>query len=219
MRIGAIADIHGNQPALEAVLADMPAVDMLVCAGDVVGYNPWPAECVDLLRDRDVPTVMGNHDRAVAKGTAFQFNELARAGVEFSQERLTDEQITWLQALPTNQMVCDGAVKIVHGHPADPDRYTYPGEFSEGLLEDESVLILGHTHVQHIETFEQGIVCNPGSVGQPRDGDPRAGYAVIDLIDGAAEAHRVAYDIETVVAKIDEVGLPERLGLRLQDGR
>jgi len=149
MNIGIISDVHGNRVALDTVLADMPPVDALVCAGDVVGYNPWPAECVDELRERGVPTVMGNHDRAVASGTAFRFNNMAAAGVEHAREELDDEQLAWLDALPDEQIDFDGRMKLVHGHPDDPDRYTYPDEFSARMLDEEDVLVMGHTHVQH----------------------------------------------------------------------
>ncbi|WP_247003541.1 metallophosphoesterase family protein [Halosolutus gelatinilyticus] len=222
MKVGLISDVHGNRVALEAVLDDMPPIDGLVCAGDVVGYNPWPAACVDELRDRDVPTVMGNHDAAVVEGTAFRFNEMARAGVEHAREHLSDAQLRWLADLPEERYEYGGRLKIVHGHPDDPDRYTRytrPHEFSAGLLGDEDVLVLGHTHVQHVERYGEGIVVNPGSVGQPRDGDPRAGYAVVDLDALTVEPRRVEYDIEAVKAAVHEAGLPERIGSRLDRGK
>ncbi|MFC7231919.1 metallophosphoesterase family protein [Saliphagus sp. GCM10025308] len=218
MQIGLCSDVHGNLVALEAVLADLPDVDALVCAGDVVGYNPWPAECVDRLRDLEVPTVMGNHDRAVARETTFRFNAMAAAGVELARERLTNDQREWLAELPDERLAFDGQVKIVHGHPADPDRYTYPRDFSPRLLEDESVLVLGHTHVQHVERYAEGIIVNPGSVGQPRDGDPRAAYAILDLDALEVETRRVAYDVERVQQAVAEAGLPEKIGTRLARG-
>ncbi|WP_436346258.1 metallophosphoesterase family protein [Natronorubrum sp. FCH18a] len=221
MKVGLISDVHGNRVALEAVLEDMPPVDRLLCAGDVVGYNPWPAACVDELRERDVPTVMGNHDAAVVGDAPFRFNGMARAGVEHARAQLSDEQRAWLESLPDERLACDGRVKLVHGHPDDPDRYTrytYPREFSPRLLEDEDVLVLGHTHVQGVEQFAEGIVLNPGSVGQPRDGDPRAGYAVVDLEALTVETRRVEYDIEAVQEAVREAGLPDRIGTRLARG-
>ncbi|ELY64326.1 metallophosphoesterase family protein [Natronococcus jeotgali] len=222
MRVGLISDVHGNRVALEAVLADMPAVDELLCAGDIVGYNPWPAACVAELRDRDVPTVMGNHDAAVADETPFRFNSMARAGVEHALEQLSADQLEWLADLPEERLECDGRVKLVHGHPDDPDRYTrytYPDEFSPRLLGDEDVLVLGHTHVQGVERYGEGIVVNPGSVGQPRDGDPRAAYAVLDLEAMTVETHRVEYDIGEVRDAVAAAGLPERIGSRLERGK
>ncbi|PCR91982.1 metallophosphoesterase family protein [Natrinema ejinorense] len=221
MKVGLVSDIHSNRVALEAVLEDMPPVDGLLCAGDVVGYNPWPADCVDEMRERDVPTVMGNHDAAVAGDTPFRFNGMAKAGVDHAKTQLSDEELEWLSSLPTERFACDGRVKLVHGHPDDPDRYTrytYPEEFSPRLLGDEDVLVLGHTHVQGVRRFAEGIVVNPGSVGQPRDGDPRAGYAVVDLDGLTVDTHRVEYDIDAVQEAVDDAGLPTRIGTRLARG-
>jgi putative phosphoesterase len=222
MKVGLISDVHGNRVALEAVLDEMPPVDELLCAGDVVGYNPWPGECVDELREREVPTVMGNHDAAAADETPFRFNSMARAGVEYALERLSDDQIEWLADLPVERLACDDRVKLVHGHPDDPQRYsryTYPEEFSPRLLGDEDVLVLGHTHVQGVERYGEGIVLNPGSVGQPRDGDPRAAYAVLDLDSMTVETRRVEYDIEAVQEAVSAAGLPTQIGTRLERGK
>ncbi|WP_276299546.1 metallophosphoesterase family protein [Halorussus lipolyticus] len=219
MRIGVLSDIHSNRVAFEAVLDDMPDVDALICAGDVVGYNPWPAECVEIVREREIPTVMGNHDRAVAEDTAFRFNAMAKAGVEHSTDRLSDDQRDWLADLPDARREFDGRVKIVHGHPDDPDHYTMPSEFSPALLGDEEVLVMGHTHVQHHEVYAEGVVMNPGSVGQPRDDDPRAAYAVLDLDDLSVEERRVEYDIDAVQEAVSDAGLPSRIGSRLSQGR
>jgi putative phosphoesterase len=219
MQVGVISDVHANRVALAAVFEDLPPVDALVCAGDVVGYNPWPGECIDAVRERAVPTVMGNHDRAVATGTAFAFNGMARAGVEYADEQLSPAQRDWLEALPDERVVLDDRVKLVHGHPDDPDRYTYPDLFSPALLGGEDVLVLGHTHVQGHEIYDEGIVLNPGSVGQPRDRDPRAAYALLDLDDMTVEEHRVAYDIEAVEHAVREAGLPPEIGVRLHKGR
>jgi putative phosphoesterase len=219
MDIGIIADIHGNRVALDAVLEDMPPVDGLVCAGDVVGYNPWPGACVDAVCERDMPTVMGNHDRAVATGTSFSFNSMAGAGVAYAREQLGEEQLAWLAGLPDERTAFEGQIKIVHGHPDDPDRYTYPDMFGADMLGEEDVLVLGHTHIQHHESYDEGIVLNPGSVGQPRDGDPRAAYAVLDMDAMSVAEHRVEYDIAAVERAVAEAGLPEAIGTRLRKGR
>lgn len=219
MRLGVVSDVHANLVALEAVLADLPGVDALLNAGDVVGYNPWPRECVEVMRRREVPTVVGNHDRAVARDTGFRFNSMARAGVAYARRELDQEHLDWLAGLPERRRFADGRVRLVHGHPDDPDRYTYPEDFGPDLLGDEQLLVLGHTHVQHAETFDEGMVLNPGSVGQPRDGDPRAAYAVVDLDGDTVELHRVEYDVERVIEAVDEAGLPERVGRRLRAGK
>lgn len=219
MQVGVLSDIHGNKVALDAVLADMPAVDEIVCAGDIVGYNPWPGACLEVVRERSIPTVSGNHDRAVAGGGAFAFNSMAGAGVAHARETLSDEQIAWLDGLPDRRTAVDGQIRLAHGHPDHPDRYTYPEEFSPALLGEETALVLGHTHVQGHRQFEDGIVLNPGSVGQPRDGDPRAAYAVIDFEDRTVSEHRVSYDIGRVKRAVANTDLPDRIGERLEDGR
>ncbi|WP_458207386.1 metallophosphoesterase family protein [Haladaptatus sp. NG-SE-30] len=219
MKVGVISDVHANRVALDTVLDDMPPVDALLCAGDVVGYNPWPAECIDILRDRVDASVMGNHDRAVVTGTAFRFNNMASAGVEYARDQLNDLQREWLANRPDSTTACDGRVRIVHGHPDDPDHYTYPKEFEPGLLGDADALVMGHTHVQHHEVYDEGIVMNPGSVGQPRDSDPRAAYAILDFDDSSVEEHRVEYDIDIVQEAVRKAGLPEKIGTRLKDGR
>jgi putative phosphoesterase len=219
MQVAVVSDIHANKVALDAVLDDLPPVDGIVCAGDVVGYNPWPAACLDAVRDREIPTVMGNHDRAVATETGFRFNSMAGAGVEHAREQLDDDAVAWLAALPATRTAVDGRVRLVHGHPDDPDRYTYPDEFAASMLGDEDVLVLGHTHVQAHEVFDEGIVLNPGSVGQPRDGDPRAAYALLDLDDLSVAERRVEYDIDAVVSAVRDAGLPDRIGQRLYEGR
>ncbi|WP_135665263.1 metallophosphoesterase family protein [Halorhabdus rudnickae] len=219
MKIAVISDVHSNKVALEAVAADMPEVDRIVSPGDIVGYGPWPGECLEWIRERDVPTVQGNHDRAVATGSYPGFNDMAAAGVEFARERLSAAQREWLGDLPTERQLFDGRVKVVHGHPDNPDHYTYPGEFGPDMLGEEDVLILGHTHVQHHERYDDGIVCNPGSVGQPRDSDPGAAYAILDLDAMTVEQRRVGYDVGAVIDAVAEAGLPRRIGTRLGTGR
>ncbi len=219
MQVGVISDIHANLIALEAVLDDFPAVDALVCAGDVVGYNPWPAECVDRLAELEVPTVMGNHDRMLVTGSNFVGNRMARAGIELAREELSAEQEAWLADLPNDRLLFDERLQLVHGHPDDPDHYTYPKEFGPDLLDAAPVLVLGHTHIQGYEATDDGLILNPGSVGQPRDGDSRAAYAVLDLADLSVELHRVHYDIDAVRQAITAADLPERTGQRLVQGR
>lgn len=219
MRIAAIADIHGNLPAFEAVLEAMPPVDAIVCAGDIVGYYPWPSAVIELIRDRNIPTVQGNHDRAVASETGFRFNAMASAGVEYALDQLSESQRNWLATLPTTRSACDGKVVIAHGHPDDPDRYTYPEDFSADLLGDESLLVLGHTHVQGSVVLPDGMIVNPGSVGQPRDGRPGAAFSIVDLGRQTVSEQRVDYNIDRVVDAVASANLPPELGQRLKNGR
>lgn len=224
MRYGVVSDIHGNLPAFEAVCQAMPPVDAYLCAGDVVGYNPWPSECIERLRELEAVTVRGNHDHAVATDGGDWFNQMGRAGVKYSRRELDRIELRWLDSLATHETVADEDVLLVHGHPDDPDRYTYPDSFSASMLgERHRVVITGHTHVQGHREFDQGIVINPGSVGQPRDGDPRAGFAVVELDPDTrkptVEEHRVEYDIDRVVDAVIDAGLPTRIGTRLRRGK
>lgn len=219
MLFGVVSDIHANRIALASVLDDMPETDAIVCAGDVVGYNPWPADCIEELRDRDVPTVMGNHDRAVVTGTGFAGSGMADAGARYAADVLESEHVEWLQRLPDSRYTLNRRIRLVHGHPDDPNRYTYPSQFSADLLGEEDVLVMGHTHVQGHKQYDDGIVLNPGSVGQPRDGDPRAAYALVDLDSMSVSERRVEYDIEAVIEAIEEAGLPKETGTRLRKGR
>ncbi|QCC50985.1 metallophosphoesterase family protein [Halapricum salinum] len=219
MQLGVISDVHANIVALDAVLSDMPDVDLVVCAGDVVGYNPWPGECVDRIRESSIPTIMGNHDRAVVTGEYPGFNDMAVAGVEHALDRLSDDQIEWLATLEPEQRLVDDRVQIVHGHPDDPDHYTRPEEFGPELLEDEELLIMGHTHVQHHEIYDEGMVVNPGSVGQPRDRDHRAAYTLVDLEEWTVDERRVEYDTDAVIHEVVDAKLPQQIGFRLTQGR
>lgn len=219
MRVGLISDIHANLPALEAVLAEMPPVDKLVCAGDVVGYNPWPAACVERVREEAEIVVKGNHDRNVRTPSRYRANRMAEAGLELANEQLTAEQLDWLDNLP-RRVDFDDSLLVVHDHPEHQDTYVRPHHFHTipEYLDGHRGVVLGHTHVQHAETVEGALIVNPGSVGQPRDGDPDAAYAVLDTREPSVELHRTSYDIDAVIDRIEEVGLPARTGARLRDG-
>lgn len=223
MRLGLVSDIHANRVALETVLEDLPCVDELVCVGDVVGYNPWPAACVDLVREHCMATVEGNHDRNVESPETYRHNHMAHAGLELAKAQLNDDQQSWLRTLPRSVTVADGRVLIVHDHPDHQDRYVYPGEFPalRPYLEEYDVIVLGHTHIQAVEHLDEGVVLNPGSVGQPRDGDPRAAYAILDLeaTDVGVDLHRVPYDIDAVRDGVRAAGLPDSTGDRLAAGQ
>ena len=210
--IGLVSDIHANAVAFEAVLKNMPDVDALVHAGDVIGYGPSPNRCIELLRDRDAHSVRGNHDEALFGGPVYE------SGDEYAVDSVTDENRAWVESCPEELSVANGRVKIVHGNPEDRFRYTYPRAFQPELLDGEDILALGHTHYQAKSAFDAGTIVNPGSVGQPRDGNPQAAYAVVDLDATEVTLHRVAYDIETVQERIDEVPIGERNANRLEKG-
>ena len=221
--IGLLADIHSNFPALEAVLEDMPAVDVLVCAGDIIGYNAMPGECLEVIRDRCEFVVQGNHDRTVKAPSQYSFNQQAYEGLRLAQERLSSEQLDWLGHLPERQLLFDDRLLLVHSHPEQIDSYVYKGDFPEvsTYMEDHTkALVLGHTHEQAAVDMSQfdrhGIVVNPGSVGQPRDTDWRAAYAVLDLTEPTVDLRRAEYSREDIIYENQTAGLPDATSERLK---
>jgi predicted phosphodiesterase len=223
VKIGLLSDIHANHPALEAVLDDCPSVDKIVCAGDIIGYNPWPAACIDRIRSVASVVVQGNHDRMIDTPQQYEHNKMAHAGLKYAEEELSSEQRAWLKRLPEQTDIADGAYRLVHSHP-DPDQldsYVTSEEFAElqPYLDEYDGLILGHTHIQHKTTIDGKLIVNPGSVGQPRDSDPTAAYAVLDTGRNTVALRRTAYDIDSVNNKITLDGLPAETGERLFRGR
>jgi diadenosine tetraphosphatase ApaH/serine/threonine PP2A family protein phosphatase len=145
---------------------------------------------------------------------------MAHAGLELADERLAGDRREWVLGLPRRVDLAGGRVLMVHDHPEHVDEYVRPHQFPEirPYLDDYDACILGHTHVQHEATIDGRLILNPGSVGQPRDGDPRAAFAVVDTGTATADLHRVEYDVERVQAAIREAGLPERTASRLERG-
>lgn len=233
MELGLISDVHGNQPALEAVLTDMPDVERIYHCGDAVGYNPFPHQVLETFVGEDIISIQGNHDRKISTdidsmGTASEPearndagvrpSELARASGIWTHERLDAEEIAYLADLPAELTIENGTVKLVHGEPGSQDARLYPEDYGLSLFDNESVLVHGHTHVQHAERFDDRLLVNPGSVGQPRDGDPRAAYAVLDLDTNTADLHRVTYPIEEVTDEIRRTSIPDQLCRWLEEG-
>jgi|AntRauTorcE11898_2_1112593.scaffolds.fasta_scaffold00514_14 putative phosphoesterase len=226
MRVGLISDIHANLPALEAVLESMPDdLDGLVCAGDIVGYSAWPTACVDRIRETCDVVVQGNHDRDVRNPDSYVQNEMAHTGLQYAKSQLSTEQLSWLSELPASTHAFDDRIYVVHGHPENVDRYVSKGMFTAVatyMSEATQILALGHTHKQaavNMAKFSRhGWVVNPGSVGQPRDGNPTAAYAIVDLEIPAVELHRAEYPIAEVKRAHDDVGLPLKSAKRLEKG-
>ncbi len=246
MRRLILADIHSNLDALTAVLADSKGQwDEAICCGDVAGYGANPNEVIEWVRSNCAAIVRGNHDRACAAlGHTTDFNERAGAAVLWTRQQLTDGNREWLAALPEGPL-CFDDYELAHGSPLDEDEYLLVhyeiAPLSEVIM--RPVCFIGHTHVQsgwewsraglrqlprpEIEEPECTIelnrdhmyLFNPGSVGQPRDHDPRAGYALWDSVERTFRLRRVDYDIEAAQARILGSGLHPWLADRLALGR
>jgi diadenosine tetraphosphatase ApaH/serine/threonine PP2A family protein phosphatase len=232
-----MSDIHANLVALETVLRDMGAVDALWVCGDTVGYGPDPSDVLALLLERKATLVAGNHDRAVATGDDLDlFNPPAAAAAKMHQRWLSAAERDTLAALP--RTLETGDVTLCHGSLRDPlwEYVTNPKSAAASLaLANTSHCCAGHTHVPSL--FRSGkepqpgrlnydspyplaprAFLNPGSVGQPRDGDPRAAYAVVDLAAGTVTFHRSTYLVDETQRRIRERGLPAIFADRLSFG-
>lgn len=245
MRYLILSDIHANWEALEAVLAHASgAYETVVCCGDLVGYGADPNPVVDWAREAVTAVVRGNHDKAcVGLDDLEWFNPVARTAALWTENALTPDNLSYLRNLPKGPLTVD-AFQILHGSPLDEDEYlisTLAATQVTAYLE-VSPSFFGHTHLQGGFVFRQtGVrrieklgpqteqrlvhlkedalyLINPGSVGQPRDGDPRAAYLVYDVERRLLEYHRVPYPIQTAQAKIREAGLPGVLADRLTAG-
>jgi len=220
--VALLSDVHANLVALEAVLAALPAVDAIWVMGDTVGYGPDPADTLALLRERRAWLVAGNHDRAVATGEGLAlFNAAAREAAKRHRDWLSAEDRDVLGAMPLTLDPAPGYT-ICHGSPRDPLwEYVFDARAARFAMAGLVVArcCVGHTHVP--ATFDIGggqAMINPGSVGQPRDGDPRAAYAVLEPKTGKVDFRRVGYDIATTQRRMRERGLPEMLADRLSFG-
>jgi putative phosphoesterase len=204
MKIAFISDIHGNYEALKAVLLkiDNLGISKIYCAGDVVGYYTQINECCNELRLRGIPTVMGNHDWYIAGGGWCLRSKSVNDCLVYQRRIISKVNLAWLKSLPLQMDVEE--VRVVHGGWSDPiDEYLKPTmEYFERL--DGRFFLTGHTHLQTIQRFGSKVYCNPGSVGQPRDSDPRAAFAVFDGV--GFELHRVEYDFQKVFKLMDEAG-------------
>ena len=223
MRIAFISDIHSNLPALEKVLEEIERnnVDRIFCCGDIVGYNAFPVECMREIERRKIESVMGNHDYAVLTGDTKYFNEYARIAVEWTSRVMDVLPLRKLR--PTIEVELDSKrFLIAHGSPRRIDEYIFPSTdrvYLKTLLEKNyDYIVLGHTHVPMKIKMRKGIFLNPGSVGQPRDEDPRASFMISDTSNAKTRLIRVKYDIDRTAESNRKAGLPEFLSERLYYG-
>lgn len=222
MVLAFLSDVHSNIHALDAVLADLDkrgGADGIYVLGDIVGYNAFPNEVIQRLRERNVTAIMGNHDAAATGAIdVSEFNDNAAAGVRYSQKKLLPPNFDWLRGLPAFRR-WNGVLAMFHGSPRGALwEYVFPTA-SDKTIEEfaiEPTVVLGHTHYPMVRRTSRGILFNPGSVGQPRDGDPRASYAILD--GSQVTHHRVAYDIDSAARGVLEAGLPPALAQRLFSG-
>ncbi len=216
MRILLIADIHANWPALQAVAA-AETYDVCLCLGDLVDYALEPAPCIAWAREKAACTVRGNHDHGVAQNVTVNgrtgFKYLTGLTRVLTRERLHEGDIRYLSRLPLTRMLSLDNTRyfLAHASPRDPlDEYSPPdADFWARRLQnvDADVVCVGHTHHPYVLEVGEKLVINPGSVGQPRDGDPRAAYAIIE--DFRVDLKRVEYPVEETVAVIQASSLPE----------
>lgn len=245
MRYGLIADLHANIEALSEVFKalDQLSVDHVVCLGDIVGYAATPTECIDLLRERKVRSISGNHDRYVTGTTPMvDIRQDTAQAVEWTKGVLQPGHLGFLQGLP-KQRLAEPSIMLVHGSPRHEDEYILGvREMTENLQllishhADVKVCFFGHTH--HPVVVAQGTLItsipedkkvaldrgktyliNPGSVGQPRDGVNRSAFGVFDTLTWTMEFYRVPYNIQSIQDKIRAAGLSERFASRLAQGR
>ena len=205
--IAILADVHGNAPALEAVLADIDArgVTAIYSLGDVCGYYSMVNESIDRLRERDIPNLMGNHDLYIAEDGECPRSRSANDCLLFQKRVLTPDRIAWVQKSPSH--LAFGDVRLVHGGWVDAvDEYVYEPTEAYFAGRDGRFFFSGHTHVQRVTPMAEKTHCNPGSVGQPRDGDWRAAYALLDPATGAITLRRVEYDVARVAAHMQASG-------------
>jgi len=226
-RIAVISDIHSNLEALQEVLSHVGDMEVY-CLGDVVGYGANPNEVVEALREREVLTVLGNHDHAAVTGETGMFSTRAAMAAIWTTKVLKPSNLAYLRALPKERRLRLGDAEgyVTHGSPDDTlweyvDPRTHEQLFGHYLEKLQVQFIgLGHTHVPFVSDKTGGTVFNPGSVGQPRDGDRRASYAVVSVAGEAVKVghFRVEYDYEAAASKIKAAGLPGQFADRLCSG-
>jgi putative phosphoesterase len=231
-KVAVITDIHANLPALEATLAriEQLGIERVYCGGDLVGYGPHPNEVCALIEERGIPTIYGNYDHAIARdlddcGCAYRDHhdrELGQRSVEWTLEHTQQRAKGFMRALPFDLhfSVGDTGVHLVHGSPRRVNEYLFedkPARLYERLAdaEQDDVLAFGHTHQPWIREHGGVLFVNCGSVGKPKDGDPRAAFAVIDPT--GARIERVDYDVRAVAVQLISAGLPNEYADKLEN--
>ncbi len=210
MRIALLSDVHANLAAFDAVIADLPPVDAILFAGDAVGYYAQPNQVCERLRALGARCVRGNHDNYVTGQAEPNAERRAAYATDWTRAQLTPENLDWLASLPAElQVEAEGfTVTVRHASPWDEESYLYPDSdrLGEVTLAADQILVLGHTHHPMTIAAGEGLLINPGSVGQPRDWNPLAAYAVLSLPSREVELRRAAYDVAAVQADLETRG-------------
>ena len=233
-RVAVITDIHGNLPALEAVLSAIESmdVDAIYCGGDLVGYGPYPNEVCTLIEDRAIPTIHGNYDYAIGRdledcGCAYRDRhdrELGQRSIEWTLAHTDARSKQFMAGLPFDLRfeLAGKRIRLVHGSPRKVNEYLFedkPARTFERIAAgaDCDVLVFGHTHQPWVHEYGGVLFVNCGSVGKPKDGDPRAAFAVVEAAGGevVASIERVDYDTESVAREVAAAGLPAEYGEKL----
>lgn len=199
-RLAVISDVHGNYPALKAVLEDIDKinVDDIICLGDVVGYYCQVNECIEMIRDWGIHSLLGNHDYYMISGTCCE-SKTVKMCIDYQRTIIREDNLQWLKSLRPNYDT--NVISFRHGGWSDAIEQRIK-VFDFVWVKDypQKLFFSGHTHIQGVQRDELGekVYCNPGSVGQPRDYDPRAAYAIVNA-DESIELRRVVYDIDEIV--------------------
>jgi len=215
--IAIISDIHGNFPALQAVLSEIDALgcEEIISLGDVAGYYCMVNECIDMLRDRNILNLMGNHDMYLLSGKGCPRSNSANVCLSYQKRVITAENLRWLRQSPMVYSLNNSY--MVHGGLINPlDEYLYHVTEKYFAHRTERFFFSGHTHIQMIVRFLEKVYCNPGSVGQPRDGDCRAAFAVLD--NDIITLKRVQYDIDEIACRMREAQFDEYFYKNLYNG-
>jgi putative phosphoesterase len=209
VKIAVLSDIHGNLPALQSVLADLPPVDAFICCGDLVGYYPDVEEVCNVMRGLSAFMIRGNHDGYVAGGIHPTQDKFQVYKVEWTRSHLSHRNLNWLTFLPFEMsFFLDGLkIKIRHASPWDEETYLYPDspKLMDIQLGRDEWLLVGHTHHPMMVPAGDGLILNPGSVGQPRDWNPRASYAILDTATRQVSIRRVEYNVQVFQKRLREL--------------
>ena len=225
MKFAVLSDIHSNLHALRAAQDEIKEndIEMVVCAGDIVGYGAFPNECCEIVKRLTKHCIFGNHEVSALSRDTIWMNPHAAKASKWTSDVLNEESRDYLLSIEQNAMFESAGARVAmcHGSIESVEEYVYESDTRDSMLSSvrADILILGHTHIPYMKKFGSGLILNPGSVGQPRDGDPRGSLAVLDPQARMCSIIRFDYDIEAAWTAIVSAGLPDYLGERLFIGK